>query len=87
MDDGLGGGKRDPLERDNSGVSQVESFNFSLNHRHSGIHGDGQRIPAAFIDWNSALLDGDGPILRSPNGNKYRIIVDNDGRLGTDGPL
>lgn len=60
-----------------------ESTNFSLSHKHSGIHGDGQRVPAGFINWESPIPDGAGPILTSPNGTQYRLGVDNDGALTT----
>ena len=60
-----------------------EATNFSLSHKHSGIHGDGRPIPAAFIDWSSALPDGGGPILTSANGTQYRLGVGDDGALTT----
>lgn len=31
-------------------------------------------------------VDNSGPILRSPNGTRYRIVVDNDGNLSTAAP-
>lgn len=64
-------------------LSLNETVNFLLLHKHSGVHGDGQRIPAAFINWSSVLVDGSGPILESPNGTQYRLGVSNDGALTT----
>ena len=81
-----GGGnekKADPSRPQTFNLSPQESTNFSLSHKHSGLHGDGQKIPAAFINWASALVDGAGPILVSPNGTQYRLGVDNAGALTT----
>ena len=60
-----------------------EKTNFSLSHKHSGIHGDGQRVPAGFINWLSPIASGMGPILTSPNGTQYRLGVDDDGAITT----
>lgn len=68
-------------------LSSHEQTNFSLSHRHSGLHGDGQKIPANFIDWTAALPDGEGPVLTAPNGDTYRLGVDNAGAITLTGPL
>ena len=72
------------IETSNKGVfnlSSHETVNFSLSHRHSGLHGDGQRVPASFINWTAAITAGEGPILTSANGTEYRLGVDNDGAI------
>jgi hypothetical protein len=63
-------------------LSSTEHTNFSLSHKHTGIHGDGQRIQAGSIDWTGALQVGVGLILTTPNGlHTYRIGVANNGAL------
>ncbi len=63
-------------------LSPAEHTNFSLVHKHSGIHGDGQRIGAGSIDWAIVLPAGVGIILTTPNGlHTYRIGVANNGAL------
>lgn len=63
-------------------LSASEHTNFSLSHKHTGIHGDGQRIQAGSINWAGALQVGVGLILTTPNGlHTYRIGVANNGAL------
>lgn len=76
------GGKPDePTRSGQFNLTPHEATNFSLSHKHSGLHGDGQRIPAPFIDWSSAIPDGGGPILTSPNGTQYRLGASDDGTV------
>ena len=59
-----------------------EHTNFSFSHKHTGLHGDGQRIQAGSIDWSSVLQVGVGLIVTTPNGlHTYRIGVANNGAL------
>lgn len=73
----------EPSRRGPFNLSSHEQTNFSLSHKHSGLHGDGQRIPAAFIDWSSPIPDA-SIILTSPNGTQYRLGVADDGSLTSD---
>ena len=73
----------DPLESSSPGLSRQEQSAFNISHKHSGTIADGPRIPATFIDWSKGIADGDGMILKSPNGTKYRVGVANDGALTT----
>lgn len=75
--------KEKPSRNGAFNLTPHESTNFSLSHRHSGIHGDGQKIPANFINWAAVLVDGSGPILESPNGTQYRLGVNDAGALTT----
>ena len=71
-----------PLGGHNFNLTPGEHTNFSLSHKHSGIHGDGQKIKAANIDWSVELPAGVGLILTTPNGlHSYRIGVANNGAL------
>lgn len=63
-------------------LDATEHTNFSFSHKHTGIHGDGQRIQAGSIDWTGALQVGVGLILTTPNGlHTYRIGIANNGAL------
>ena len=65
-------------------LSAAEHTNFSLSHKHSGIHGDGQKILAASLDWTGALAVGLGIVVTTPDGkHAYRIGVANNGALTT----
>ena len=75
-----------PEEGDDRGgrfsLTSDEHTNFSLSHKHTGLHGDGQRIQAGSINWAVALPVGVGIILTTPNGlHTYRIGVANNGAL------
>ena len=73
---------RAPLGGHNFNLTPGEHTNFSLSHKHSGIHGDGQKIKASNIDWTNAVPEGMGLILTTPNGlHTYRIGVANNGAL------
>ena len=59
-----------------------EHTNFSLSHKHSGIHGDGKKIAAVNLDWTGALPPGVGLILTTPNGlHTYQVGIANNGAL------
>lgn len=63
-------------------LTAPEHTNFSLSHKHSGIHGDGQKIGSDSLDWTGALPAGVGLILTTPNGlHTYRLGVSNTGAL------
>lgn len=73
---------RDPLEGNVFGGGQQQAFN--QTHRHKGTPGQGEKVDAVDINWEEAIKNGAGPILTSPDGTKYRIIVTNKGQLGVD---
>ncbi len=60
-------------------LSPTEGTNFSLLHRHSGLHGDGQKVQAASLDTvNPFPVDGEPtytPTNAPDSGRKYRIQV------------
>lgn len=60
-------------------LSPTEGTNFDLSHRHSGIHGDGQKVKAASLDTSSAFPTGEEPIYLPVNaptsGRQYRIQI------------
>ncbi len=67
-----------PQEPD-GGLTPREGTNFSLLHRHSGLHGDGQKVKAASLDTNDAFASGLEPIYFPVNapasGRRYRIQI------------
>lgn len=60
-------------------LSSAEHTNFSLSHKHSGLHGDGQRVNAASLSTVDPFPDGFEPTYTPVNaptsGRKYRIQV------------
>lgn len=79
----MNAGDEDPSKRSGKfNLTPDEHTNFSLSHKHTGLHGDGRRIQAGSIDWNGALQVGVGLILTTPNGlHTYRIGVANNGAI------
>lgn len=76
-----------PFDGMGSGLGTSEQTSFSLNHRHSGAHGDGQRIQSANLLTNNPYLPGFEPTYTPVNaptsGRKYRIQIYET--LGEDG--
>lgn len=68
-----------PFDGVNSGLGTSEQTAFSLNHGHSGMHGDGKRIQAANLLTNNPFLPGLEPTYTPVNnptsGRKYRIQI------------
>ena len=60
-------------------LTPTESTNFSLSHKHSGLHGDGQKVKAASLDTSAPFVDGLEPIYIPVNaptsGRMYRIQI------------
>jgi hypothetical protein len=67
---------RNPAEM---GFPPVEHTTFSLNHKHSGIHGDGQKVKAASLDtvdpFAAELEPSYIPVNAATSGRKYRIQI------------
>lgn len=61
-------------------LSPAEGTNFSLSHRHSGLHGDGQRVQAAALDTVNPFVSGNEPLYIPVNaatsGRTWQIQVE-----------
>jgi len=61
------------------GLTPLAHENFSFNHKHSGIHGDGQKVKAASLDtvdpFAVDLEPTYTPVNATTSGRKYRIQV------------
>lgn len=66
---------KDPLDSDVAGFSNAELGTHALNHKHTGIHGDGQKIAAGNLDTSVPFENGLEPIYNAPSGNRYRIQI------------
>lgn len=64
---------------DTFNLSRKESVNFSLSHKHSGIHGDGQRVKSASLDTNDPFPADEEPtyipVNATTSGRRYRIQI------------
>lgn len=60
-------------------LSPHEGTNFSLSHRHSGLHGDGQKVKSASLDTSDPFSTDAEPMyipINAPtSGRKYRIQI------------
>jgi hypothetical protein len=69
----------DPLNSTHPGFTPVEHTTFSMVHKHSGVQGDGSRIPASSLDTGIPFRTGAEPVYLPVNaptsGRKYRIQV------------
>ena len=61
-------------------LTPIESTNFDLLHRHSGLHGDGQRVALANTDTTSPFPSGNEPLyipINAPaSGRKWQIQIE-----------
>ena len=68
-----------PFDGAASGLGSSEQTSFSLNHRHSGAHGDGQKIKASDLITSSPFAVNFEPTYTPVNnptsGRKYRIQI------------
>lgn len=73
-------GSEEPGRGTKFNLTPVEGTNFDLSHRHSGLHGDGQKIQLASTDTAAPFPSGAEPLYFSVNnptsGNKWRIQVE-----------
>ncbi len=57
-----------------------ENINFSLSHRHSGLHGDGRAVKAASLDTVDPFPSGSEPVyipVNAPSsGRKWQIQIE-----------
>ena len=60
-------------------LSSAEHTNFSLSHRHTGLHGDGQKVKSASLNTVDPFpADGEPtyePVNAAGSGRKYRIQI------------
>lgn len=65
--------------RQNFNLTPTEHTNFSLSHKHTGIHGDGQRIAAASLSTVLPIASGSEfiylPVNAPTSGRKWRIQI------------
>ena len=73
-------GPRDPLSTSGPGLGPQDSQVYHQKHKHSGSAGDGEKIKATHINWFSAIITGQGPILTETGGRKFRVGVTIDER-------
>ena len=61
-------------------LTPTEGTNFSLSHRHSGLHGDGQVIKLANLDTTAAYPTGSEPLYvpinATTSGRTWRLQVE-----------
>lgn len=66
--------------RQDFNLSPTEHTNFSFSHKHTGIHGDGQRIAAASLSTVLPIATGAEfvyiPVNAPTSGRTYRIQVE-----------
>ena len=64
---------------ESGGLTPQTHETFSLSHKHSGIHGDGQKVKAASLDtvdpFTAELEPTYIPVTAPTSGRKYRIQV------------
>lgn len=68
-----------PFDGGTVGLGTAEQTSFSLNHAHSGAHGDGKKIQAASLATNIPFVINLEPTYTPVNnptsGRKYRIQI------------
>ena len=61
-------------------LSAIEGTNFSLSHKHSGLHGDGQRVKTASLDASDPFVSGNEPLyipINAPtSGRTWQIQIE-----------
>lgn len=72
-------GEEPTLRKGAFNLDPTEQTNFSMSHRHSGLHGDGKKVPVGFLDTTSPFAAGAEalyiPVNAPTSGRQYRIQV------------